>query len=567
MALKKTVFFFLSFLLCLLLVSCGIEKIASKPQSDGTVKFEDTEWAHYDGYGVSLEYPSTWKLYVYTEQDDLAGRSVLAVNEDETIYIRCFISIFSEEITCFLSPSDNAEAELFYKEIRSRAKMSEAVPPIPEGTTDDEILPYIEAFDALSENKETPLPEYTGILPEKETVSLEAAKIFDDGSLAVAKDADSGLYGYIDRTGNWVIEPSFDSANRFSQGLAIVLIEGEDSYKYIDRTGMVVIEGADNEGYVNRLTKGAYTAPFSENLAAVYLDNGLAQNMVYIDMEGSIVIDATYIPKLDGSSYANEFCFARATPFKGGFAAVQRSLNTSSLASLGIIEDTYLIGMDGKPVASISGKYSVDTMGFDDNMLLRFTENDKFALGELYGLCDAYGNTIVPMEYESLQYCENGIYVAKLNGAWGFIDKFGNIIIDFVYDEAMPFTDSLAAVKVYGKWGFIDESGSFAISAEYDEVAPLEQRLGSHLYGAAFSGGVASVKKGEYWGLINTAGKELTGFSFMDTGFGYSGSPFESSTHGVVVYRDGERYGLLTTDGKQVAEPIFESVSSFYDAQ
>lgn len=567
MVLKKTVFALLSILLCILLVACGIKQIASKPQSGTSVKFEDTEWSHYEGYGLSLDYPSTWAIFNYIEQDDLAGRAVLAVNEDETIFIRCFISIFSEEITCILSPSDNAEAELFYREIRNRAKLSKAVPQIPEGTTDDEILPYIEAFDALSENTETPLPEFTGTLPKKEAVSLEAAKISDDGSLAAAKDAESGLYGYIDRTGNWVIEPSFDSANGFSQGLTIVLIAGEDSYKYIDRTGAVVIEGADNEGYLNRLTKGAYTEPFSENFAAVYLDNGLSQDMVYIDTKGKIVIDAKYIPKFEGSSYANEFCFARATPFKGGFAAVQRSLNTPSLVSMGIIEDTYIIGADGKPVASISGRYSVDTKGFDDNMLLRITEKDKFALGELYGLCDIKGKIVVPMVYESLQYCENGLYAAKKNGVWGFIDKHGNTVIDFLFEEVMPFTDKLAAVKIDDSWGFIDESGSFVINAEYNEVSSLEQRLGSHLYGAAFCDGVASVKKGEYWGLIDTTGKEITGFTYKDTGLGYSGSPFESASHGVVVYRDGERYGLLTTDEKQITETIFESVSSFYNAQ
>jgi len=42
-------------------------------------------------------------------------------------------------------------------------------------------------------------------------------------------------YGYIDKNGNWVIEPSFDGCSTFNDGLAIVGLNGEEFY--IDKTG------------------------------------------------------------------------------------------------------------------------------------------------------------------------------------------------------------------------------------------------------------------------------------------------------------------------------------------
>ena len=45
--------------------------------------------------------------------------------------------------------------------------------------------------------------------------------------------------GFIDKTGNWAIEPKFESAWDFSEGLAAVLVEKE--WGFIDKTGALVI--------------------------------------------------------------------------------------------------------------------------------------------------------------------------------------------------------------------------------------------------------------------------------------------------------------------------------------
>ena len=60
-------------------------------------------------------------------------------------------------------------------------------------------------------------------------------------------------YGYIDKNGKVVIEPQFDYAYPFSEGLAHV--NKDAKYGFIDKSGKVVIEpqfdeaGAFSEGF------------------------------------------------------------------------------------------------------------------------------------------------------------------------------------------------------------------------------------------------------------------------------------------------------------------------------
>ena len=75
----------------------------------------------------------------------------------------------------------------------------------------------------------------------------------------------SGLKrGYIDQTGSFVIEPRFDDAGDFSEGLAPVAVPGEPGLSkagYIDRTGAWVIE-----------PRFGWAQSFSSGLALVSLD-------------------------------------------------------------------------------------------------------------------------------------------------------------------------------------------------------------------------------------------------------------------------------------------------------
>jgi hypothetical protein len=104
--------------------------------------------------------------------------------------------------------------------------------------------------------------------------------------------------GYVDETGAWVIEPRFNQACDFSEGLAAVGVAENGGLKwgYIDETGAWVIQ-----------PQFEYTWRFAEGMAVVgFTENGYMK-YGYIDKTGTVVIPMQY---------------AQARDFSGGIAAV-----------------------------------------------------------------------------------------------------------------------------------------------------------------------------------------------------------------------------------------------------
>jgi hypothetical protein len=94
------------------------------------------------------------------------------------------------------------------------------------------------------------------------------------------------LYGYIDRTGRFVIEPQLNTAFEFSEGKALFIQTGQNyGYGFIDRKGQVIIRP---------IYKAAKN--FSEDLAAVAIGspNGSDKPWGYINTKGEWVIKLQY---------------------------------------------------------------------------------------------------------------------------------------------------------------------------------------------------------------------------------------------------------------------------------
>jgi len=107
------------------------------------------------------------------------------------------------------------------------------------------------------------------------------------------------LYGYIDRTGKFVIEPQFNTAFEFSEGKAMFIQTGQNyGYGFIDRKGQVIIQP---------IYKSAKS--FSEGLAAVAVETQHRDEKLwgFINDKGEWVIKPQY---------------KSVTSFSGGLAGV-----------------------------------------------------------------------------------------------------------------------------------------------------------------------------------------------------------------------------------------------------
>jgi hypothetical protein len=106
---------------------------------------------------------------------------------------------------------------------------------------------------------------------------------FSEGlaAVGVGENDDVMEYGYIDKTGAWVIQPQFWSANPFSEGLAPVAVKTKNGVKigYVDKTGAWAIQPEFEDA-----------RSFSEGLAIVWWNDECG----YIDKTGTVVIPIDY---------------------------------------------------------------------------------------------------------------------------------------------------------------------------------------------------------------------------------------------------------------------------------
>lgn len=197
-----------------------------------------------------------------------------------------------------------------------------------------------------------------------------AAEPFSEGLAAVSVDGKN--YGYINRAGQFVIEPQFAYAEPFSEGVAAVQIG--DQFGYIDTSGQVVI-AAQYE----------FANPFSEGLAVITLNGKTG----YIDHQGKVVIE----PQFD---YGHAF-------------------------------------KEGRALVTLTGQeHYIDSSGQFLAASLAFTEGQDFSQGlaavkvdERFGYLNLDGELVIPPTFTYAGVFDNDIALAQTADVQGIIDPTG----------------------------------------------------------------------------------------------------------------------------------------------
>ncbi len=330
--------------------------------------------------------------------------------------------------------------------------------------------------------------------------------LFVNGVLSI-KD-DSSKWGYIDKTGEYVIKPQFIETGGFSANGLAAAIE-RFKWGYIDKTGRFVIE-----------EQFGYAKPFSANgLAAVKVD-GKDGKWGYIDKTGAFVIDPQFDQAksfsynglatvdvdgkcgfIDGTGrivinpqfrYAYSFSAHGPTP-----------VCVEGKAKWGYIDKTGAFVIDPQytkalPFAS-NGLAPVMVLGQFDLLLGYINDADKYVIEPHY-------------TSEPEMFSDNGLTGVEVDGKWGYIDESGAFAIEPQFDEIRPFSPfkscGLAGVSVDGKWGIIDENGKFVVNPQYDNVVSM-----------CSTDGYLVVTKNGKWGVVDREGKEVIPCQFLRIGF------------------------------------------------
>jgi len=268
-------------------------------------------------------------------------------------------------------------------------------------------------------------------------------------------------WGYIDNQGKYVVNPQFQSAYLFTEGIAVV--ESSDG-----RFGYI---GEDGKFLINPTYK--YASNFSEGLALVVIENGF--------------------PTCINKKGETQFVLKEAAivgVFQEGLAFIQ-------------VKDKYgFIDNTGKTVINPQFELVQD---FSDGLAAVSTKKDKDSEA-VWGFIDKTGKIIINPQFKSAGSFKDGKALVSDGNKYGYIDKKGLYVINPQFDEAGNFSEGLAGIKQGESYGFINKEGKIVINPQFEKIT-------------SFKNGLAAVRSGEEnWGYIDKEGKYAVNPQFKTAG-------------------------------------------------
>jgi WG containing repeat len=332
--------------------------------------------------------------------------------------------------------------------------------------------------------------DHTGqvVIPLKFDINI-GSRGFVDGMPAAA--AKLGRYiGLIDRSGNWVLEPTYDSIfPRPAGGPAefrgfIVTRGGKEGL--LDASGHVVIGPRLDVSFQSgsmqftRLCEAGQIIGFVDKKPHFFAVDGMPMNPSRGEVQRPSC-DPPYVVKV-GEKFGyvdgmlrpiTDAKFDDARPFRHGIAAVKLGGKYG------------LIRADG--AWAIEPTFDA-VQPLQDNMALAKS-------GDRAGLVDiGTGAWVTQTRYDDVCALGRGVVGVMLDGKMGAIDASEHVLLAPNYSAWVPLGD-FAAVRSHGKWGFVDAVGH-AIEASFDDVSRFER-------------GVSWVKSDGEWCAIDRRGNKV----------------------------------------------------------
>lgn len=312
-------------------------------------------------------------------------------------------------------------------------------------------------------------------------------------------------FGFINIEGDLVIEPKYEYAHDFSEGLAAVRTGGK--WGFIDKSGKMAIPPKFD---------CVYRKGFSQGLAAATLgDPEGKKNNGYIDKSGNWAIK----PQFD-----------IAEPFTENVAVVTIDYKNGLINKKG----EYIVTPQYNSIRNISGG------------LAAFQKEP----GAKWGYIDLNGNEVIAPRFDLALAFSEGLAEVELEGKKGFIDKKGEVVIPIEFDDVKRFSGGLAAVEKNRQKYFIDKTGKTVIPPE------LAVR------GVFVNGLACGLKNNDKFAIIDKTGKEI---AILDYFFVHA-NPDTMKKGLIHVSIGGEpdkiEAGLVNLEGKLVYQWEWDGSSS-----
>lgn len=195
-------------------------------------------------------------------------------------------------------------------------------------------------------------------------------------------------------------------------------------------------------------------------------------------------------------------------------------------------------------------------------------------------------------EISSAKYAETGAYtvgycpVMKNDGYWGYVNAYGSAAVSFMYEKCAVFTSSGLA-PVYsqrGRWELIDIGGnvrhadtegknitdvkpiySDLMAVQYDGKyhycdIDFKEKFGAYDEAGAMNCGVAAVRDGSTWFVINDKGSRVGDNTFDEIVLDDRTVAFRNN---VAFAKNNGKYILIDTKGNQIGTNSWDDVIAF----
>lgn len=336
----------------------------------------------------------------------------------------------------------------------------------PEKTSVDVVGNFIVQFGLNTTNPYGPLRERAIFIEEKKDEKV--------------------TWGYVDTLGRVVIEPRFDFANDFEEGLAVNQSDG--LWGAIDRDGKEKL--AFRYSSVAPFNDGNWLVGLKSPTRLVFNPNGHERITRLYERQGRFAENRCRVQKDGLWGYMAEDgtevipCqFDEARDFSEGLAAVRKDGRWSFITPEGM--SAFELRMPEGEISEVGD--------FSEGLAW-------FKLGYLFGFIDPKGEVKISPEFTKVFSFKNGVARAVLKGKTGLIDTAGQWILKPARFEY---------VSDFNRWGVAEAREKFRgkrclITSRGEMLTPLKYDLIGE-----FHEGFAKVAVGQLYGLINFRGEDV----------------------------------------------------------
>jgi hypothetical protein len=322
-------------------------------------------------------------------------------------------------------------------------------------------------------------------------VVYDLVSTFSEGLALVGLN---GKYGYINKMNERVIPLQFDAGLDFEQGRAVV--EKNEKYGLIDRSGKMILAcefediGSFSDGLIYAQKNGlyGYFDKFGAERIKTKFDDAFSfqkgkanvqvgEKQAIINTEGEFI----FPPKYESiKPFSTSTLVFEENGYFGIINDTQKIILPAEYDEIGALNSGYaLVNFEGKigfidsnGTLKIAAKFETFPNYLENCQFIKNTALVK-SKGK-YGIIDKAGKFILPNIYNQLGVNSNLIAFNK-GKLWGFIDGKNKIIIKPAYDWAESFVEETAIVAKFEQQGVINQQGLPVVPIQFDEIGRMNE--------------------------------------------------------------------------------------------